>query len=42
MEARIFVHNMGIEVGARAGMIAPDESAFDKSRGHIMAPVIEM
>ena len=32
MEARIFVHNMGIEAGARNGMIAPDESA----------PVIEM
>jgi 3-isopropylmalate/(R)-2-methylmalate dehydratase large subunit len=36
MEARMTVCNMSIEAGARAGMIAPDETTFDylKSRPH--------
>jgi 3-isopropylmalate/(R)-2-methylmalate dehydratase large subunit len=29
MEARMTVCNMSIEAGARAGMIAPDETTFD-------------
>src|SRR5204862_5367619 len=29
MEGRMTVCNMSIEAGARAGMIAPDESTFD-------------
>lgn len=36
MEARMTVCNMSIEAGARAGMIAPDQTTFDylKSRPH--------
>ena len=33
MEARMTVCNMSIEAGARAGMIAPDETTFDYLRG---------
>jgi len=32
MEARMTVCNMSIEAGARAGMIAPDETTFAYSR----------
>ncbi len=38
MEARMTVCNMAIEAGARAGMIAPDETTFDYLRGRPMAP----
>ena len=38
MEARMTVCNMAIEAGARAGMIAPDETTFDYLRGRAMAP----
>ena len=38
MEARMTVCNMAIEAGARAGMIAPDETTFEYLRGRPMAP----
>ncbi|GGL41240.1 3-isopropylmalate dehydratase large subunit [Phycicoccus endophyticus] len=38
MEARMTVCNMSIEAGARAGMIAPDETTFDYLRGRDHAP----
>lgn len=38
MEARMTVCNMSIEAGARAGMIAPDETTFDYIKGREMAP----
>ena len=39
MEARMTVCNMSIEAGARAGMIAPDETTFDYLKGRPHAPV---
>ena len=38
MEARMTVCNMSIEAGARAGMIAPDETTMDYMRGRPRAP----
>jgi 3-isopropylmalate/(R)-2-methylmalate dehydratase large subunit len=38
MEARMTVCNMAIEAGARAGMIAPDETTFEYLKGKPMAP----
>jgi 3-isopropylmalate/(R)-2-methylmalate dehydratase large subunit len=38
MEGRMTVCNMSIEAGARAGMIAPDETTFDYIRGREHAP----
>jgi len=38
MEARMTVCNMSIEAGARAGMIAPDQSTFDYLQGRPHAP----
>lgn len=38
MEARMTVCNMTIEAGARAGMIAPDETTFAYLKGRPMAP----
>ena len=38
MEGRMTVCNMTIEGGARAGMIAPDEKAFEYLKGRPMAP----
>ncbi len=38
MEARMTVCNMAIEAGARAGMIAPDETTFAYLEGKPMAP----
>ena len=38
MEARMTVCNMSIEAGARAGMIAPDETTFDYLEGRAHAP----
>ncbi len=38
MEERMTVCNMSIEAGARAGMIAPDETTFDYLRGRPFAP----
>ena len=38
MEGRMTVCNMSIEAGARAGMIAPDETTFEYLRGRRHAP----
>ncbi len=38
MEARMTMCNMSIEAGARAGMIAPDETTFEFLRGRSHAP----
>ena len=38
LEERMTVCNMSIEAGARAGMIAPDETTFDYLRGRPGAP----
>jgi len=38
MEERMTVCNMSIEAGARAGLIAPDETTFDYLRGRPRAP----
>jgi 3-isopropylmalate/(R)-2-methylmalate dehydratase large subunit len=38
MEGRMTVCNMSIEAGARAGMIAPDETTFDYLKGRPQAP----
>jgi 3-isopropylmalate/(R)-2-methylmalate dehydratase large subunit len=41
MEARMTICNMSIEAGARAGMIAPDETTFAYLRGRDHAPAGE-
>jgi 3-isopropylmalate/(R)-2-methylmalate dehydratase large subunit len=38
MEARMTICNMSIEWGAKAGLIAPDETTFDYLRGRAHAP----
>jgi len=38
MEARMSICNMSIEGGARAGMIAPDQTTFDYLKGKPLAP----
>ena len=38
MEERMTVCNMSIEAGARAGMIAPDETTFAWLKGREFAP----
>ena len=38
MEARMTVCNMSIELGARGGMIAPDQTTFDYLKGRAFAP----
>jgi 3-isopropylmalate/(R)-2-methylmalate dehydratase large subunit len=38
MEERMTVCNMSIEAGARAGLIAPDQTTFDYLRGRDFAP----
>lgn len=38
MEARMTICNMSIEAGARAGMIAPDETTFAYVKGRELAP----
>jgi 3-isopropylmalate/(R)-2-methylmalate dehydratase large subunit len=38
MEGRMTVCNMSIEAGARAGMIAPDETTFEYLKGRAHAP----
>jgi 3-isopropylmalate/(R)-2-methylmalate dehydratase large subunit len=42
MEARMTLCNMSIEAGARAGMIAPDETTFAYLHGRRFAPKEEM
>jgi len=41
MEGRMTVCNMSIEAGAKAGLIAPDETTFDYLRGRANAPTGE-
>jgi 3-isopropylmalate/(R)-2-methylmalate dehydratase large subunit len=38
MEARMTICNMSIEMGARCGMIAPDQTTFDYIQGRRFAP----
>lgn len=38
MEERMTVCNMSIEIGARAGLIAPDDTTFDYLKGKTYAP----
>ena len=38
MESRMTICNMSIEMGARGGMIAPDETTFDYIKGKPFAP----
>ncbi|EGY02145.1 3-isopropylmalate dehydratase, large subunit [Nitrospirillum viridazoti Y2] len=38
MEGRMTICNMAIEAGARAGLIAPDETTFDYLKGRPQAP----
>jgi 3-isopropylmalate/(R)-2-methylmalate dehydratase large subunit len=38
MEARMTICNMSIEMGARGGMIAPDQVTFDYMKGRLFAP----
>lgn len=41
MEARMTICNMSIEAGARAGMVAPDQTTFDFVQGRPHAPTGE-
>lgn len=41
MEARMSICNMSIEAGARAGMIAPDETTFKYLQGRPLAPKVD-
>lgn len=38
MEARMTICNMSIEMGARGGMIAPDETTFEYMKNRLFAP----
>ena len=38
MEARMSICNMSVEAGARAGMIAPDQTTFEYLKGRPLAP----
>jgi len=40
MEARMSICNMSIEAGARAGMVAPDETTFEYLQGRPLAPKV--
>lgn len=42
MEERMTICNMSIEMGARAGLVAPDEKTFDYIRNGIYAPKGEL
>lgn len=41
MEARMSICNMSIEAGARAGMIAPDQTTFEYLKGKPLAPKVD-
>jgi 3-isopropylmalate/(R)-2-methylmalate dehydratase large subunit len=41
MEGRMTICNMSIEAGARAGLIAPDQTTYDYLKGRPMAPKAE-
>jgi 3-isopropylmalate/(R)-2-methylmalate dehydratase large subunit len=38
MEARMTICNMSIEMGARGGMIAPDQTTYEYMKGRLFAP----
>lgn len=38
MEARMTICNMSIEMGARGGMIAPDDTTYEYMKGRLFAP----
>ncbi|MBN0818587.1 3-isopropylmalate dehydratase large subunit, partial [Pseudomonas aeruginosa] len=38
MEGRMTLCNMAIEMGAKAGLVAPDETTFNYVRGRLHAP----
>lgn len=38
MESRMTICNMSIEMGARGGLIAPDDTTFDYVKGRVYAP----
>ncbi|HTE07754.1 MAG TPA: 3-isopropylmalate dehydratase large subunit [Flavitalea sp.] len=38
MESRMTICNMSIEMGARGGMIAPDQTTFDYMKGRLFSP----
>lgn len=38
MEGRMTLCNMAIEMGAKAGLVAPDETTFDYVKGRLHAP----
>ena len=38
MEARMTICNMSIEMGARCGLIAPDDTTYDYMKGRLFAP----
>src|SRR5699024_11960574 len=42
IEGRMTICNMSIEAGARAGMIAPDETTFEYVKGRPHAPTGEL
>lgn len=42
MEQRMTLCNMSIEAGARAGLVAPDQTTFDYLQGRPMAPTGEL
>jgi 3-isopropylmalate/(R)-2-methylmalate dehydratase large subunit len=42
MEGRMTICNMSIEMGARGGLIAPDETTFDYVKGRTFAPAGEV
>ena len=42
MDERMTICNMSIECGARAGLIAPDQTTFDYMRGRRLAPAAEI
>jgi 3-isopropylmalate dehydratase len=41
MEARMSICNMSIEAGARAGMVAPDQTTFEYLKGRPLAPKVD-
>ncbi len=41
MEARMTICNMSIEMGARGGLIAPDETTYEYMKGRLFAPGIQ-
>ena len=41
MEARMSICNMAIEGGARAGMVAPDETTFEYLKGRPLSPKVD-